>query len=86
MNYYWLVQSAINLNLQDNGTYAKTAHYTATINGKDYVLDLSLNEMLLPKSFAWSKYTESGELVMHKPTEKVKAQHMDFFEDWLMEK
>ena len=39
------------------------------------MLDLSLNEMLLPKSFTWSKYTESGDLVTHKPTQKVK--HFD---------
>ena len=49
----------------------ENVYYTLKFEGKIYVLDLFINDMLLPSSFTIAQYTESGKLTMHKPEPKV---------------
>ncbi|XP_076825751.1 zinc metalloproteinase-disintegrin-like MTP8 isoform X1 [Clavelina lepadiformis] len=57
------IQDAAGVNFQD-------VYFTFNYDGKEYILDLSINQELLPRSFTTSSYSKLGRLQMHKPTKK----------------
>ncbi|CAK8682793.1 unnamed protein product [Clavelina lepadiformis] len=52
------------------GVHFQDAYFTFDYDGKEYILDLSINQELLSRSFTTSSYSKHGRLQMHKPTKK----------------
>ncbi|CAK8682796.1 unnamed protein product [Clavelina lepadiformis] len=61
----------IKTEIQDEtGVHIQDAYFTFNYDGKKYIIDLSINQELLPRSFTTSSYSKHGQLQMHKPMKK----------------
>ncbi|XP_018573243.1 disintegrin and metalloproteinase domain-containing protein 12 [Anoplophora glabripennis] len=70
--YHGREKRQISSTKEENGVHTNHLQVALEIDGKDMVLDLTLNKQLIPKGF-FHKHQENGKYKVHKPT----AQEVD---------
>lgn len=67
--YHGREKRQISTTKQENGEHTNHLQITLEVDGKDLILDLTLNKQLIPKGF-FEKHQENGKHVVHTPTKE----------------